>query len=95
MPFSVGAHPAFALPGGFEAYHLEFEQQEILQCFKLENSLISDESYAIGLEKKVLPLTFDRFKNDALVVKKLKSKSIIVKKGDQPFYQFHLMIFQI
>jgi len=42
MPFSIGAHPAFALPNNFESYSLEFNQQETLKCFTLKNDLISD-----------------------------------------------------
>ena len=35
MPFSIGAHPAFALPKSFESYALEFEAQETLTCYTL------------------------------------------------------------
>jgi len=31
MPFSIGAHPAFALPGNFENYNIQFEKEESLE----------------------------------------------------------------
>ena len=31
MPFSIGAHPAIALPENFENYAFEFEKEEILK----------------------------------------------------------------
>ena len=43
MPFSIGAHPAFALPGNFDDFSLEFQEEETL-CYLLENDLISNKT---------------------------------------------------
>jgi galactose mutarotase-like enzyme len=84
MPFSIGAHPAFALPNNFESYALEFDQQENLKCFTLENDLVSDNSFEIALENKKLPLTYSTFENDALIFKTLQSRVITILKNNKP-----------
>ena len=84
MPFSIGAHPALALPHNFENYSLEFDQQETLNCFTLENDLVSDNSFDIVLENKKLPLTYSTFENDALIFKTLQSKAITILENNKP-----------
>ncbi len=83
MPFSIGAHPAFALSENFENYTLEFEKQENLDCFVLENDLISN-SYPISLIEKKIPLTYSIFEKDALIFKKLDSKKITILENKLP-----------
>ena len=84
MPFAIGAHPAFALPGNFEDYSLEFQQEEILKYNLLEEGLLSDNTNEIQLNDRQLGLKYKLFKNDALVFKKLKSKSITILKNEAP-----------
>lgn len=78
MPFSLGAHPAFALPGDFESYSLHFNDDNVLTRYKLENDLVSDKTEDVGLTEGNLPLTYDLFKDDALVMKKLNSSQITI-----------------
>ena len=84
IPFSIGAHPAFALPKNFESYVLEFEAQETLTCFALENDLVSDSKFEIKLEDKKLPLQYATFENDALIIKALQSKEITILDRNKP-----------
>ncbi len=84
IPFSIGAHPAFALPKNFESYALEFEAQEILTCYTLENDLVSDTKFEINLEDKKLPLHYATFENDALIIKALQSKEITILDENKP-----------
>ena len=84
MPFSIGAHPAFALPEPFDNYSLQFEEQENLKSFELENDLISDRFNIIKLENKLLPLTYSLFEKDALIFKNLKSKKITILENNKP-----------
>ncbi len=84
IPFSIGAHPAFALPKNFESYALEFEEQETLTCYTLENDLVSDTKFEIKLEDKKLPLQYATFENDALIIKALQSKEITILDGNMP-----------
>jgi galactose mutarotase-like enzyme len=84
MPFSIGAHPAFDLPNNFENYSLEFENEEPLTFHLLEDGLISKTTEQIQLDKKQLHLNHKLFENDALVFKKLTSKSITILENSKP-----------
>jgi galactose mutarotase-like enzyme len=84
MPFSIGAHPAFSLQNSFSEYNLEFEFQEDLCCYALENNLLSDKTKTITLIEKKLNLDYKLFENDALVIKKLQSKQITINKKEIP-----------
>ena len=85
MPFSIGAHPAFALPGSFEDYSLQFEKDEQLVSTQLQNDLLSDVEIPVTLQNGKLGLNYDLFENDALVFKKITSQYIDIAKGDNPF----------
>ncbi|WP_310557861.1 aldose 1-epimerase family protein [Flavobacterium sp.] len=84
MPFAIGAHPAFALPGDFENYSLEFQKDEILNYHLLENGLISNSTNNLPLNNRRLELKYNLFEKDALVFKTLKSKSITILKNANP-----------
>ena len=84
MPFSIGAHPAFALPKSFENYTLLFESDEILTSFELENDLLSDNFSNIKMIDNQVPLNYSLFEKDALIFKKLKSKSITILENQNP-----------
>ena len=84
MPFSIGAHPAFSLPNDFENYRLEFNHQETLICFTLEDDLVSDNSFEMTLNNKKLPLNYSTFDNDALIFKTLKSRTITIIEKNKP-----------
>ncbi|GAB3749660.1 aldose 1-epimerase family protein [Spirosoma pomorum] len=82
--FSVGAHPAFAVPffegETYEDYYLEFEKAE-----PLETSMLSAEGYFTG-ETKLIPtegdcllLTKHLFDDDALVFKQISSRSVTIR----------------
>ncbi len=84
MPFSIGAHPAFSLPNNFNNYSLEFNDDENLLCYSLKNDLISETTSKIQLFNKKLPLDYTLFENDALIFKKLNSKSITIIENEKP-----------
>jgi galactose mutarotase-like enzyme len=84
MLFSVGAHPAFAVPfdneEGYDNFYLEFEKDIKLNRWPLNaEGLIGLKPTEILLEDNVLPLTKKLFEDDALVFKDLKSESILLK----------------
>lgn len=85
LPFSIGAHPAFALPGAFNNYSLEFEKEELLEITPLKNDLLTDHSLVIVTSNKELPLLYSLFENDALIFKALQSKSITIKHQDKNY----------
>ena len=84
MPFSIGAHPAFALPGNFTEYILEFQEDEILNYHLLDEGFISNTKNQLQLKNKQLDLKYQLFEKDALVFKTLKSKSITILKNGNP-----------
>ena len=89
LPFSIGGHPAFALKNQFENYSLEFEKQELLKYYLLENNLISNETNSLELNDKKIPLNYNLFKNDALIFKTLESNSLTILENDKPFLRVH------
>ncbi len=85
LPFSIGAHPAFALPNNFEDYSLAFECQENLTSYELQDDLLSNKTNSIILEKNQLPLNYSLFEKDAMIFKKLKSRTITILDNNNPF----------
>jgi galactose mutarotase-like enzyme len=88
MPFSIGGHPAFALNEEFENYSLQFETNENLTSYQLENDLLSEKTKSIPLKNRVLPLSHSLFENDALIFKSLKSKQIQIVENNIPILNF-------
>lgn len=89
MPFSIGAHPAFALANDFENYQLVFEKSENLIVSKLENDLISNSTYPLPIENNCLPINYSLFENDALIFKTIESKSVTLAENNIPFLKVH------
>ena len=89
IPFSIGAHPAFALPGNFENYALEFEKVEPLEYTLLENDLVSTQTETIATNSNFVPLTHKLFERDALIFKKLQSKSLTIVEKEIPRLKVH------
>ena len=82
--FSVGGHPAFALPlsadTNYEDYYLEFNQTENFQRWGLvEGGLIANNSTNFLLNTNRLALTKELFYKDAIVFKNLQSDEVILK----------------
>ena len=89
MPFSIGAHPAFALPNKFESYAVAFNSYESLEYSLLENDLISNKTKKLDFQNKQIPLTYELFKNDALIFKTIQSKSLTILENENPILRVH------
>ncbi|SFU37787.1 Galactose mutarotase [Pustulibacterium marinum] len=81
MYYSVGGHPAFKCPvyeeEAYTDYLIDFEKPETDVTYLLDNNgLQSGETAPMLNEDKVLRLQHDLFKDDALIFKNLKSKSV-------------------
>ncbi|MFW0736091.1 aldose 1-epimerase family protein [Flavobacterium sp. T12S277] len=85
MPFSIGAHPAIALPEHFENYTFQFEKQEVLNYYLLENDLISNKTKILESENNLIPLKYKLFENDALIFKTLESNSLTLLQNSKPY----------
>ncbi|MFE3848418.1 aldose 1-epimerase family protein [Flavobacterium sp. LB3P45] len=93
MAFSIGAHPAFALPGNFENYSIQFDKEQSLEYYLLENDLISNQTKKLEIQEGQIPLTYELFKNDALIFKILKSKSLTILENRNPFLRVNFKDF--
>ena len=85
MPFSIGAHPAIALPENFENYAFKFEKEEMLKYSLLENDLISNKTEILKTTENLVPLHYKLFENDALVFKTLESNSLTILENSKPY----------
>lgn len=85
IPFSIGAHPAFSLNGNFENFTLEFEKEEHLEYYLLENDLISNKKKTLELENNQIELNYPLFENDALIFKSLQSNAVTLLENSKPF----------
>ncbi len=83
MWFSVGGHPAFAVPfdgESYDLYFLEFENDESLNIWPLSSEgLILENPAIMSLNNRKLRLTKKLFHQDALVLKDFKSTFIDLK----------------
>jgi len=83
MPFSIGAHPAFncpLLPGeAFTDYYLEFENTETLCRYLLKDGLQNGQIESVLNQQKILPLRYELFEKDAIVLKGLTSEKITLQ----------------
>ncbi|HAA5720881.1 TPA_asm: aldose 1-epimerase family protein [Listeria monocytogenes] len=89
--FSIGAHPAFNLPltDGtiFEDYYLDFGTEENLETLCLEGPYRSGEiKKVVDKPAQYLPLSYDLFKNDALIFEALKQKEMTIKSDKTPHF---------
>lgn len=88
MPFSIGAHPAFALSGDFSNYSLKFSQPESPAYSLLDgNGLVSKDKNLLPIENGILSLNYGLFENDALIFKTLESRSLEILENDIPILE--------
>lgn len=93
MPFSVGAHPAFLLENPIEAYQLQFEKDELLATYHLQNDLFNGESSVVESQSGSIKLHDALFENDALVFKNLESKTITLCQNEKPVLKIYFKDF--
>lgn len=84
MYYSIGAHPAFSIDGDLENYALEFDASENLITHKLAENLFSGETEVITLQGKILPLKYELFEKDAIVLKDNATSSLLLLKKNIP-----------
>lgn len=85
MPFSIGAHPAFAIDGLFSDYTLDFNQSENFISYELEKEQFNNSSKKIPSENGKINLDYALFEKDALVFKHLKSNTLTLLRKNQPY----------
>jgi galactose mutarotase-like enzyme len=91
LPFSLGGHPAFAMPlgGGEEAFDdgfLDFELVEPLERWLLDaNGLLSGDSRPLPTAGRSLVLTRDLLSEDAVVIRQPKSSRVTLRAKGSPY----------
>ena len=86
MYFSVGGHPAFAVPlvenTVYEDYYLEFNKTETFKRWGLTpEGLIESQPFDFLVDTNKIILTKELFYDDAIVFKNLESTSVILKSN--------------
>ncbi len=83
MYFSLGAHPGFAIDTknglNYSDYEIAFSDDDKLEIHPLIDNLISSPTQTIELHDKVLPLSYELFAKDALVMTNMKSRKLILR----------------
>ncbi len=101
MPFSIGAHEAYALDDELSSYALVFEKEEHIDLRELDGMLLSHNKtfFAKG---QTFPLKEEYFAIDAMIFDKLYSQSITLchrKTGESVKLDFegfsHLLVWTI
>lgn len=85
MPFSIGAHPAFNLPGPIEDCFLEFNKTETLNFLLLNSKgLLTEKTAPVSGKLNILPLSKTLFDRDALILLDFKSDKISLRSRTSP-----------
>ncbi len=90
--FSLGAHPAFALPPrgveapqAFSRHYLEFDTSTSLRRFTLENGLVSPRTETVALPDRRLYIRKELFAKDAMVLKDIPDTCICLRADLHPY----------
>lgn len=86
MYFSIGGHPAFTVPfddnSSIEDYYIEFSEKETLGRWPISSQgLIEALPLPLLNDIRLLPLSRELFKKDALVFKYLQSHALMLKSN--------------
>ena len=76
MPFSIGAHPAFAIDNNFSDYSLRFNKDDKFISYELENEQFNNSFKEISAVNNTISLDYSLFEKDALVFKHLNSNEL-------------------
>ena len=83
LPFSIGAHPAFAISDKFENYSLQFNAADTFETHHLENESFNGKTTLVETKNNAISLNYNLFEKDALVFKQLKSNEVVLKNKDK------------
>lgn len=88
--FGLGGHPAFNCDYSNEEYEIVFPQEENIEFLKLKNGLVDIKKAQNILVDKRIYLKEDTFDNDAVIMKNIKSNTIILqnKKTNKKILEF-------
>ena len=90
LPFSIGAHPAFAISDKFENYSLQFNAADTFETHHLENESFNGKTTLVETKNNAISLNYNLFEKDALVFKQLKSNEVVLKNKDKSILKVNL-----
>lgn len=84
MYCSIGAHEAYACPGGIEKYSVVFENNETFNSIKLKDALLLRDTFNVGEDTNEIKLSYKYFvpEIDTLVFSDLKSRKAWIKNNE-------------
>jgi galactose mutarotase-like enzyme len=83
LPFSIGAHPAFAISDKLENYSLQFNAADTFETHHLENESFIGKTTLVDTKNNAIALNYALFEKDALVFKQLNSNEVTLKNNDK------------
>lgn len=83
LPFSIGAHPAFAISENFENYSLQFNAADTFETHHLENESFNGKTTLLETKNNTISLNYTLFEKDALVFKQFNSNEVTLKNKDK------------
>ncbi len=99
MLFGIGGHPGFKLELAQDEYYFELEKKEDkIEFMKVAGQYISSRpSKNLLRDGKIIDIEKESFANDAIMIKKFKSKTISLKqkKDDKKILEFDISEFPI
>lgn len=86
MYYSIGAHPAFRLNSEIDKYSIKFDSAESFERQLLSGGLRTHNSEKVDFDGTTLPLNPEYFKEDAIVIKGMKSNRLtILDEASNPY----------
>lgn len=82
MYYGIGAHEAYATPGGIERYYAEFDEPETLRSNVLHGNLLGHETLELTENSRLLQLKYDYFAVDAIVFRGINSRGVTLRSHD-------------
>jgi len=83
LPFSIGAHPAFAISENFQNYSLQFNATDTFETHHLENESFNGKTTLVDTKNNTINLNYALFEKDALVFKQLNSNEVTLNYNDK------------
>lgn len=96
MIFGLGGHPAFNCEYSSGKYRLEFEDiEDEIEVYQLEDGLVKDnaEKTSKFIKENRIFLDKNTFKNDAIILKNIKSRKVYLKTETKTILAFEFKDF--
>ena len=79
MYYGIGAHEAYSTPEGIEHYRAVFDETESIRSNVLHGNLLGHETIELTHDSDTLPLKYDYFAVDAIVLRGVNSRAVTLR----------------